>query len=127
MSAYPAGYVSGLRTFFRDLAHDSGGHHNVDSVSAQYNDLTGAFARYQTTFGGALVDTDSYPATECPAAAPVTACLTDAQIQDEVATMVSQTGIIGRTQPGRSAIGNRSPVASHTGYSSRFESAFAWR
>ena len=81
LSAYPAGYVSGLRTFFTDLAHDSGGHQNVDSVSAQYNDLTGAFARYQTTFGGALVDTHPYPPTECPAAAPVTACLTDPQIQ----------------------------------------------
>jgi hypothetical protein len=34
LSAYPAGYVSGLKTFFSDLAHDSGGHQNVDSVSA---------------------------------------------------------------------------------------------
>ena len=66
LSAYPAGYVSGLETFFTDLAHDSGGHQNVDSVSAQYNDLTGAFSQYQTTFGGALVDTDPYPPTECP-------------------------------------------------------------
>src|SRR5215467_11800181 len=49
LSAYPAGYVSGLATYFRGLAHDSGGHQNVDSVSAQYADLTGAFARYQTT------------------------------------------------------------------------------
>ena len=32
LSAYPAGYVSGLKTFFTDLAHDSGGHQNVDSV-----------------------------------------------------------------------------------------------
>src|SRR6516225_1878351 len=36
LSAYPAGFVSGLKTFFRDLAHDSGGHQNVDSVSAQF-------------------------------------------------------------------------------------------
>src|SRR5215470_11693447 len=75
LSAYPAGYVSGLQTFFTDLAHDSGGHQNVDSVSAQYNDLTGAFSQYQTTFGGALVDTDPYPPTECPARAQVSACL----------------------------------------------------
>ena len=84
LSAYPAGYVSGLATYFKDLAHDSGGHQNVDSVSAQYNDLTGAFAKYQMTFGGVLVDTDPYPPTECPAAAPVTACLTDPQIQAEL-------------------------------------------
>jgi hypothetical protein len=89
LSAYPAGYVSGLATFFKDLAHDSGGHQNVDSVSAQYNDLTGAFARYKTTFGGALVDTHPYPSTECPAHAPVTACLTDAQIQAELEKFVA--------------------------------------
>jgi hypothetical protein len=93
LSAYPAGYVSGLRTFFRGLAHDSGGHQNVDSVSAQYNDLTGAFARYQTTFGGALVDTHPYPAAQCPAAVPVTACLTDAQIQAELEHFVASRGL----------------------------------
>lgn len=93
LSAYPAGYVSGLRTFFKDLAHDSGGHQNVDSVSAQYNDLTGAFARYQTTFGGALLDTDPYPPGECPAAAPVTACLTDPQIQTELTRFVTGRGL----------------------------------
>ena len=93
LSAYPAGYVSGLKTYFKDLAHDSGGHQNVDSVSAQYHDLTGAFSRYQVTFGGALVDTDPYPTTECPAATPVTACLTDPQIQTELASFVTARGL----------------------------------
>jgi PKD repeat protein len=93
LSAYPAGFVSGLKTFFKALAHDSGGHQNVDSVSAQYKDLTGAFARYQTTFGGALVDTHPYPPTQCPAAAPVTACLTDPQIQTELERLVASRGL----------------------------------
>jgi plastocyanin len=93
LSAYPAGYVAGLKTYFKSLAHDSGGHQNVDSVSAQYQDLTGAFARYQTTFGGALVDTDPYPPTQCPAAAPVTACLTDPQIQAELEHFVAARGL----------------------------------
>jgi hypothetical protein len=93
LSAYPAGYVSGLKTFFTDLAHDSGGHQNVDSVSAQYNDSTGAFARYKTTFGGALVDTHPYPPTQCPAAAPVSACLTDPQIQTELERFVAARGL----------------------------------
>src|SRR5215472_17077808 len=83
LSAYPAGYVSGLKTYFKGLAHDSGGHQNVDSVSA----------RYQTTFGGALVDTHPYPKTECPAAAPVTACLTDPQIQAELERFVASRGL----------------------------------
>ena len=89
LSAYPAGYVFGLARYFKDLAYDSGGHQNVDSVSAQYNDSTGAFSRYQVTFGGALVDTDPYPPTECPADAPVTACLTDPQIQAELENFVA--------------------------------------
>ena len=93
LSAYPAGYVSGLETFFRDLAHDSGGHENVDSVSAQYNDSTGAFAQYKTTFGGALVDTEAYPKSQCPHAAPVTECLTDPQIQAELERLVASKGL----------------------------------
>jgi PKD repeat protein len=93
LSAYPAEYVSGLATYFKDLARDSGGHQNVDSVSAQYNDLTGAFAKYQVTFGGVLLDTDPYPPTECPAAAPVTACLTDPQIQAELTNLVTSRGL----------------------------------
>src|SRR5215472_9822051 len=93
LSAYPAGYVSGLVTFFTDLAHDSGGHQNVDSVSAQYNDLTGALAQYQTTFGGALLDADPYPPTECPVGGPVSACLTDPQIQAELEHFVTSRGL----------------------------------
>jgi len=98
LSAYPTGYVSGLATYFKDLAHDSGGHQNVDSVSAQYNDLTGAFSRYQVTFGGALVDTDPYPPTQCPVGGvgvtgTVTACLTDPQIQTELTNFVTGLGL----------------------------------
>src|ERR1700694_4928296 len=83
-SAYPSGYLSGLQKWFTDLAHDSGGVQNTDSVSAQYADLTGAFARYATTFGGVLVDTNPYPPTQCPVNSPVVACLTDPQIQQEL-------------------------------------------
>src|SRR5215467_13619516 len=98
LSAYPAGYVSGLKTFFKGLAHDSGGHQNVDSVSAQYNDSTGAFAQYKTTFGGVLLDTDPYPPTECPVGGTgvtgtVTACLTDPQIQTELTNFVTSSGL----------------------------------
>ncbi len=88
-AAYPAGYLSGLATFFTDLAHDSGGHQNVDSVSAQYNDLTGAFAKYKTKFAGAILDTDAYPTSQCPVVTPVTECLTDPQIQSELEHFVA--------------------------------------
>ena len=42
LGAYGPEYVKGLEQWFKDLAHDSGGHQNTNSVSAQYNDLTGA-------------------------------------------------------------------------------------
>jgi hypothetical protein len=89
LGAYPPGYISGLEQYFKDLAHDSGGNQNTDSVSAQYRDLTGAFSRYATTFGGILVDRRSYPAGQCPAVSPVTACLTDDQIQHELVRFVA--------------------------------------
>jgi hypothetical protein len=85
----PPQYVSGLEQYFQDLAHDSGGHQNTDSVSAQYNDLTGALSAYSVTFGGALLDTDPYPPNQCPVNSPVTACLTDIQLQHELERVVA--------------------------------------
>src|SRR5689334_22021676 len=89
LGAYPDGFVSGIARYFNDLAHDSGGNQNVDSVGPQYNDLTGAVANYDVSFGGVLVDTDPYPASQCPVATPVTNCLSDAQIQQEIAGFVT--------------------------------------
>src|SRR3954466_14078527 len=39
LGAYPDGFVSGISRYFSDLAHDSGGNQNVDSIGPQYNDL----------------------------------------------------------------------------------------
>ena len=36
--AYPAEYQSGVNKYLKDLAHDSGGAQNVDSVATQYGD-----------------------------------------------------------------------------------------
>jgi hypothetical protein len=83
--AYPAEYQSGLNLFFTDLQHDSGGLQNVDSVAAQYGDSSGEFANYASEFGGAIADTDAYPPNGCAAA---TICLTDAQLQAELAAYV---------------------------------------
>ena len=91
--AYPDGYIGGIERWFKDLAHDSGGSQNTDSVSAQYQDLTGAFARYATTFGGVLVDRQPYPSSQCPTNSPVTNCLTDLQIQVELERFVASRGL----------------------------------
>ncbi len=88
--AYPSDYQPGLNQYFEDLAHDSGGTGNVDSISAQYNDVAGAFAGYSSHFGGALIDTDPYPVNGCKAA---TICLTDAQLQTELKSYVKAHGL----------------------------------
>ena len=76
--------MSGIIQYWKDLAHDSGGNQNVDSTSAQYGDLSGAFAAYHVVFGGAFLNTDPYPANTCPVGGAVTNCLDDAQLQAEV-------------------------------------------
>jgi IPT/TIG domain len=88
--AYPAEYESGLDLFFEDLAHDSGGDQNVDSVATQYGDSAGEVANYSSHFGGALLDTDAYPASGCTAAPK---CFTDAQLQAELTSYVIAHGL----------------------------------
>jgi hypothetical protein len=87
---YPAEYQSGIDQYFSDLAHDSGGHENVDSVSTQYNDAAGEYANYESRFAGAILDTDPYPANGCSRAA---ICLTDAQLQAELASYTAAHGL----------------------------------
>jgi PKD repeat protein len=79
--AYPPEYQQGIDEYLENLAADSGGHENVDSVDAQYGDAEGQFAGYVSHFGGELIDTDPYPERGCTAA-PI--CLTDEQIRTEL-------------------------------------------
>jgi hypothetical protein len=87
---YPAEYQSGINRYLEDLAHDSGGFQNVDSVSAQYKDAAAEFAKYESHFGGAIIDTDPYPANGCSAA---TICLTDAQLRAELTSYIEAHGL----------------------------------
>lgn len=82
--AYPSGYQTGVNRFFEDLAHDSGGLENSDSVLLQYEG-GGEVPNYDSHFGGALLDTDPYPANGCAQAA---ICLTDEQIRAELVKYV---------------------------------------
>ena len=79
--AYPAGYQAGVNRYLEDLAHDSGGNQNVDSVATQYTNGSGEVVDYDSHFAGAIVDTDPYPKNGCKKAA---ICLTDAQLQAEL-------------------------------------------
>jgi IPT/TIG domain len=82
---YPAGYEAGLNTYFADVAHDSGGSQTIDSVLAQYTQAEGGSAKYDSHFGGALIDTDPYPSNGC-SSAPI--CLTDEQLRTELAKYI---------------------------------------
>lgn len=86
-SAYPSGYTTGIDRWFEDLAHDSGGIQNTDSILAQYGDSSGQHALYSSQFGGALFDTASYPANGC-SQAPT--CFTDAQLRAELTRYVGE-------------------------------------
>jgi len=87
---YPAEYQSGIDEYFEQLAHDSGGTQNVDSVSAQYTNSSGEHAAYNSHFAGEIIDTDPYPPNGC-SAAPV--CLTDEQLQTELRKYILANGL----------------------------------
>jgi len=88
--AYPGDYQTGVNRYFRDIAHDSGGQQNVDSVSSQYDEASGEFAEYDSHFGGALIDRNPYPPNGCKQAA---ICLTDKQIRAELASYIGAHGL----------------------------------
>jgi PKD repeat protein len=84
----PTGYRSAIDGFLQNVAADSGKQTNVYSVGTQYYDGSGNLS-YSSTFGGALTDTDAYPASGCAPSSPRTVCLTDAQIQAELAAYIA--------------------------------------
>ncbi len=118
------GYVE---RFLRDVADGSGSLDSPFAVTSQYRDGQGQ-ALNASVFGGGCTDNGttagsacefgnysgaghSFPSNGCalgkgdsfvdPNEVPENVkCLTDAQIQSEVSTMVTQTGITARTQPG---------------------------
>lgn len=122
-------YWSGTRgyieQFLRDVASASGTLTSPYALTTQYTDAGGR-AENSSIFGGGCVDYGAsggsaceftgagaghnLPASGCTPSGDSftyvhtvtanTVCLTDAQLQAEVATMVGQSGMLGRTQPG---------------------------
>lgn len=118
------GYVE---QFLRDVADSSGSLNSVYDDTTQYQD-SGGRAQNASVFGGGCIDYGVVGSSSCEYGNPSgaghdypssggctpqgdsflwpgtvslnTLCLTDAQLQSEISTMVSQTGIIGRTEPG---------------------------
>ena len=123
---YFAGTRGYVEQFLKDVATGSGSLSSPYAVTQQYKDA-GGHAGNDSVYGGGCIDFGSvggstceygtasqaghdFPASACPvsgdsfASASIVsfnfACLTDAQLQGEVSTMVNQTGILGRTEPG---------------------------
>jgi PKD domain-containing protein len=90
--AFDPGYESLIQTFLIDVAADSHKTTNVYSVSGQYTDSSGP-AAYDSTFGGAVLDTDPLPPNGCTEPAVTgpgwTVCLTDAQLETEFEHVVA--------------------------------------
>ncbi|MGZ4265996.1 MAG: PKD domain-containing protein [Solirubrobacteraceae bacterium] len=113
-SDYAAPYVE---QFLRDVADGSGNLGSPFSIATQYTDGGGRAAN-SSLYGGGYDDSSGYPANGCavsgthhyastPAGLVDVAndiCLTDAQIKSELQSMVTQNGVIGRTQPGHTPV-----------------------
>ena len=107
---FPPGYATDINTFFHNLQLTSGSNKNVYDVATQYyqkNGSTTQYVQYKTTFAGSVLDQDALPPQDpinCPdtavaatnggASAPTTtaSCVTDAQLQHEISTVVKREG-----------------------------------
>jgi hypothetical protein len=98
-AGFPAGFEGGVDQYFHDVAGASGSASNVYSVLTQYSDASGPGV-YQSTFGGAYVDTNAYPTddgtTGCPASTALPSgyswCVSDAQVKAELQSIINQNG-----------------------------------
>jgi hypothetical protein len=84
-----AGYETVISRYFSDVAAASRATSNVYGVETQYYDSNGNHITYVSTPGAALIDDTPYPASGCSdTVAATSVCLSDTQIQAEVAKMV---------------------------------------
>ncbi len=80
-----SGYASLINQYFGDVAAASGTTGNVYAVLSQYYDSTNAHITYNSSFGGAVYDSQPYPASGCSdSVAQTTTCLSDAQLRAEL-------------------------------------------
>jgi hypothetical protein len=91
-----ASYQTLLNGFFQNVASASGASSNVYATDIQYYDTTGAVS-YSSSFGGAFVDTTTPIPNHCSGEylftwVSVNGCVTDADLQAEVAHVLGATG-----------------------------------
>src|SRR3954447_2858424 len=84
----------GVNTYFQDLAAASAANSpNPNQVATQYV-ANGGAPNFTVSAGGIITDTTPYPNSGCSSAPPVAGgrCLTDAQIQAELQSVLSALG-----------------------------------
>jgi PKD domain len=90
--AFDPGYTQLIETFLADVAADSHQTTNTYAVSGQYADAQG-LAAYNSTYGGAVLDTNPLPPNGCTEPATTgpgwTVCLTDAQLESEIENVIT--------------------------------------
>jgi hypothetical protein len=83
------GYKLLVNQFFGDVAADSGKTSNVYYSDTQYSDGGGPVT-YNSTFGGFVIDKNSFPSNGCnDGVTQTTVCLTDAQLQTEIKRVIT--------------------------------------
>jgi len=86
-------YKTTVDKFFTDVAAASGATSNVYGIDAQYYDTVGRIA-YSSAFNSStdsVMDGDALPASGC-SDSYTSVCLTDAQIQAEIRTVINRNG-----------------------------------
>jgi PKD domain len=94
--AFDPGYESLVETFLSDVAADSHKTTNTFSLTGQYRDSKGP-AAYNSTYAGAIVDTDPLPPSGCTepslSGPGWSVCLTDDQLETEIEQVVSANNL----------------------------------
>lgn len=87
-----ANYQTLLNGFLGDVAADSGKTSNVYDSDTQYYDNTNGNILYRSSFVRDVIDTNSFPASGCRDAY-TSVCLTDAQLQSELSSVIDANGL----------------------------------
>lgn len=85
-----ANYKNLINGYFSNVAAASGQTSNVYYSDTQYSDSSG-HVTYASTFGGSYVDTSALPLAGC-VDPPATACVSDSQLQAEIAKDIAAAG-----------------------------------
>ena len=93
---FDPGYVPLVEQFLGDVAADSHMTTNLYGITGQFTDENGP-AAYAASYGGAIIDSDPLPTSEC--VEPVltgpgwTTCVTDAQFQTELQRVIAANNL----------------------------------